>query len=88
MSLFTFNLQVLDFNACVPQDEAEQLETAMEERHRKELQDWEQANPDPDAEKDTTTLTLASGLYDLKIGADEEKDVKVDTLFHLSLWIL
>lgn len=49
----------------------------MEARHKREVEEWEIANPDLDAEKDTTVLSTTSGLYDLKIGADEEKDVKV-----------
>ena len=47
----------------------------MEARHKHEYEAWEKANPDSDAEKDTTVLSTTSGLYDLKIGTEDEKPI-------------
>ena len=54
------------------QDEIEELDKAIEARHKAELEAWEAANEDEDG-ADATLVAPTAGLYDLKIGTDERQ---------------
>lgn len=58
------------------QDEVERLDSEIEERHSKELADWESSHVEEDL-TNTSLVAPSDGLYDLKIGDSEDKQTKV-----------